>query len=493
MAFLTIIAPLVALTYPIDKVTDGKAQGFDVWFKEYIFNLLLQPLHLLLYTILVGSAMELATENIIYSIVVLGFMTPAEKLLRQMFNFQKASTPGLFAGAAGAGLLMTGMRWLMGKGSGSKSSESGSQKSGSKEEDDDDLVNKGTKSKKIKDYGSILGGDGVDQPISKRDFFVSKGEQEQIRNMDQGFLESQMVVQREKVQKASNSRAIFQENEKLLAMQDEMKRRKSMDKTPQASESLTPTQAKKIERRRALKNSFNAYKEARGKMFKRDIVRGKPIKRIAKTVTGALGAATFGTAAAAIGMASGDFAKVGQYGTLGVAGGYALGAGQANRMSEDFEGDGALKSAIKEYKLNTTDMDELKRQKDEEIKRKAKENRKLQDEYREKYEASKEEYEKWVEDYYLLLDDNKVPDSEKIDTFEFAKQEEEQGVTNALPKTILAATTRRRRGLDKIKTKEELSAAKENFEKELSSQGIPQKNIEEEWNRAIRFNDKMNK
>ena len=27
MAFLTIIAPLVALTYPIDKMNDGKAQA----------------------------------------------------------------------------------------------------------------------------------------------------------------------------------------------------------------------------------------------------------------------------------------------------------------------------------------------------------------------------------------------------------------------------------------------------------------------------------
>lgn len=32
------IAPLVALTYPIDKVKDGKAQAFDMWFKEYTMN-----------------------------------------------------------------------------------------------------------------------------------------------------------------------------------------------------------------------------------------------------------------------------------------------------------------------------------------------------------------------------------------------------------------------------------------------------------------------
>ena len=51
MAFLTIIAPLVAITYPIDKINDGKAQAFDLWLKEYLFNLLIQPMHLILYTI----------------------------------------------------------------------------------------------------------------------------------------------------------------------------------------------------------------------------------------------------------------------------------------------------------------------------------------------------------------------------------------------------------------------------------------------------------
>ena len=73
LAFLTIIAPLVALTYPIDKANDGKAQGFDYWFKEYIFNLLLQPMHLLIYTILISLAIEIAITNSLYALVALGY------------------------------------------------------------------------------------------------------------------------------------------------------------------------------------------------------------------------------------------------------------------------------------------------------------------------------------------------------------------------------------------------------------------------------------
>ena len=103
IAFLTLIAPLVALTYPIDKIKDGQAQAFNMWFREYIFNVLIQPFHLLIYTILVGSAMTLANEHMIYAIVAIGFLIPAEKLLRKFFGFDEAGTlsaAGSFAGGA---------------------------------------------------------------------------------------------------------------------------------------------------------------------------------------------------------------------------------------------------------------------------------------------------------------------------------------------------------------------------------------------------------
>lgn len=103
MTFLTIIAPLIAITYPIDKEKDGKAQAFDMWTKEYFFNAILQPVHLLLYYVLVSSASSLVDDNWIYAIVVIGFMSHAEKLIRKMFNMDKAgnaSTLGSFAGGA---------------------------------------------------------------------------------------------------------------------------------------------------------------------------------------------------------------------------------------------------------------------------------------------------------------------------------------------------------------------------------------------------------
>ncbi len=114
MAFLTIIAPLVAITYPIDKIGDGKSQAFDMWIKEYIFNALLQPIHLLIYTLLCGTALDLMMKQPIYGIIALAFVVPAEKFIRKMFGFEKAQTPSALGGAAGAALAMTGVQRLGG-------------------------------------------------------------------------------------------------------------------------------------------------------------------------------------------------------------------------------------------------------------------------------------------------------------------------------------------------------------------------------------------
>ena len=92
LAFLTIIAPFVAMTYPLDKMGDGSAQAFNMWLKEYLYNLLIQPVHLILYTIFISTAFEFAVSNPLYTLVVLGFMLQAEKIMRKFFGFEKAST-----------------------------------------------------------------------------------------------------------------------------------------------------------------------------------------------------------------------------------------------------------------------------------------------------------------------------------------------------------------------------------------------------------------
>lgn len=116
MTFLTMIAPLICLTYPLDKIKDGQAQALSMWLREYIFNALLQPLHLVIYFLLIGTANDLISINAIYAIVAIGFMVPAEKFMRKMFGFEKAGTVSQLGAAAGGAMIMNGMNKLKGMG-----------------------------------------------------------------------------------------------------------------------------------------------------------------------------------------------------------------------------------------------------------------------------------------------------------------------------------------------------------------------------------------
>lgn len=157
MAFLTLMAPLVAITYPIDKISDGKAQAYGIWLKEFIFNSLLQPFHLIIYTIFLGSSMEIAVENPIYAILFLAFIIPSEKLLRKMFGFEKSSTAGAMstaAGILGGAAVMRSASNLIGKVGGKSKGSSG--KAGVRTKNN--AITDSNAPSKVKDMASTLGG-----------------------------------------------------------------------------------------------------------------------------------------------------------------------------------------------------------------------------------------------------------------------------------------------------------------------------------------------
>lgn len=130
LAFYTMIAPLIAFMYPIDKLGDGKAQAFNTWFKEYLFSVLIQPLHLLLYTVFIYAASELVRTNMIYAIGAFAYMIAAEKFFKKIFGFDKApggGPPGL-GNPAVAGEAMHGLDRLAGVGPGAKGKKDDSGK-----------------------------------------------------------------------------------------------------------------------------------------------------------------------------------------------------------------------------------------------------------------------------------------------------------------------------------------------------------------------------
>ena len=63
LAFLTLISPLITLTYSIDKMGDGKAQALNTWLKEYVFTTLIQPFHCIIYMAFVNVSVQLLNSN----------------------------------------------------------------------------------------------------------------------------------------------------------------------------------------------------------------------------------------------------------------------------------------------------------------------------------------------------------------------------------------------------------------------------------------------
>lgn len=88
VSFLTMIAPLISITYSIDKAGDGKAQAFSAWMEEYMVNMLVQPLQAFVYLIFVFSATEIAKAAPIVGIIFLFTLTRAEKIVRIIFNIK---------------------------------------------------------------------------------------------------------------------------------------------------------------------------------------------------------------------------------------------------------------------------------------------------------------------------------------------------------------------------------------------------------------------
>ena len=114
VAFLIIISPLITITYSIDKMGDGKAQAFGNWLKEFVYTILIQPFHCIIYYTFGSVAFELFVGNSIldgifnigatgeYNYLINGllavfclkFINDGEKIVRNIFGFQDDERTG---------------------------------------------------------------------------------------------------------------------------------------------------------------------------------------------------------------------------------------------------------------------------------------------------------------------------------------------------------------------------------------------------------------
>ena len=55
LGFLIVISPLITVTYSIDKIGDGKSQALNTWLKEFMYTVLIQPFHCVIYIVFVQT------------------------------------------------------------------------------------------------------------------------------------------------------------------------------------------------------------------------------------------------------------------------------------------------------------------------------------------------------------------------------------------------------------------------------------------------------
>lgn len=400
MAFLTVIAPLVAMTYSIDKISDGKAQAFNMWLKEYIFNLLIQPVHLLLYMLLISMAFDLAGQNIIYTLVAIGFMIPAEKLIRKMFGFEKASTPGFLGGATGAALTMSGMQSLArlaGKGPGPKG---GVKQAGKLDKTDDDpngIYNRGADSGN--NMSNLFANENDNNPIDalggptqlndggNNQHTPSNNERddrqendlpdyEDIRLAEQNANPMDFLNEDERREydianaRAGNSSLEFSElssanrrkkeleanaaKRKTAHFQQERANRRMLEESQRRQQEAQAEAARRQRLQEKSQTKLATFGRIASNGFKDAISKeniGNAVATTVKTGTKLTGAVLGGAVGAATGIASGDMSKVAQNMALGATAGNSIGTATGNAVV------GGVTSGIDKYKQGKIDYE----------------------------------------------------------------------------------------------------------------------------------------
>jgi len=283
MAFLTMIAPLIALTYPLDKIKDGEAQAFKMWLREYIFNSLLQVVHLFVYCLLVGSSMDFILVNPIYGIVAITFIVPAEKFIRKMFGFDKAETVGTLGAAAGGAAVMS-MVNKMRQAGGHKGQQGQQGQQESKEQ-------------------------GETRTATRKPNWGTAGTGTQTGTTTTGTQTGTSSIENSPAETSSTEKspAETSSTEKSPAETS------STEKSP--AETSSTGGAKPTLARPGVKGGLRAV----GRRFTR---KGGPLRKLGITALKSLGGLAGATIGVAAGVASGDLSKAAQYGVAGAAAGY---------------------------------------------------------------------------------------------------------------------------------------------------------------------------
>ena len=131
IGFLIIIAPLVTVTYSIDKMGDGRSQALNHWIKEFTYNILIQPFQCVTYLALCSTSFEVLQKDpdfksAVIAIAMMIFLVRSEEIIKKIFHFQAESMASTVSEAALVSTMISSGRRMFGEAK-SSSSSSGSR------------------------------------------------------------------------------------------------------------------------------------------------------------------------------------------------------------------------------------------------------------------------------------------------------------------------------------------------------------------------------
>ena len=88
MGFMIIISPLVSATYAIDSISDGEAQAFKKWFSDIMVNIFIQPIHAIIYSVIIVSAGAIIEVAPVLAILFFAGLSRAEKVVKNVFGLR---------------------------------------------------------------------------------------------------------------------------------------------------------------------------------------------------------------------------------------------------------------------------------------------------------------------------------------------------------------------------------------------------------------------
>ena len=286
-------------------------------------NVIIQPVHLILYTVFVSSAIELATKNLLYALVAIAFLIPAEKFIKSMFGLDKAKSTSSFGSFAGGALAMQGLQKLASGGSKGNSSKGGTGSGNNGEEDRDKVAFANNPNSKYGDLSTVLNDANGDDSVDS--------ETRSSRNMWQGMVDDPNETEQNKLDAQ-------REIERIDSMRTEAPKSQNQEQKPKSNWQTIKGWAGKKARK---------YSGQKGQLARKAAVGGA---RLAGKAVGVVGGTMIGIGA---GLTTGDASKVFQYGAAGAVAGNAIGNKAGNLV------DGTLNTAGRAKNYATNLHDEL--------------------------------------------------------------------------------------------------------------------------------------